>query len=291
LRIFVARMSLLIMRLQRVAIAFGLIATFSCDAGISAPTLGAASAIDKVISLKGGRNIALHCSGRGNFTVLLETGDGGRRTHMAKLFAALSKRYRVCDYDRRNIGKSSFAPLPRKAADLAADLFDTLSAAHVDGPFILFGTSIGGLLVRSYAAMHPVAGFVTSNQPGTSAEWGTHVRPLETPAQRAEDDAWASGGDNNEHIDVNDVSRAIEAAGPPTVPHVIMISTERYQCPAAGVCGPLYAAYVAASRDAADTGLGGSFRIIDGDHDLYITDLVAVVAAIDDVASMGASRH
>ena len=260
-------------------------------AGLSSSVASAsAKPRDQVVRLSGSRVIAMRCDGKGKFTILLEPGDGGRRTHMAALFAALSTRYRVCEYDRRNVGSSSLASIPRRASDLMSDAFDALTVANEKGPFILFGSSMGGLLVRSYAASHPVAGYVTSNQPGTSAEWGRHVRLFETPADQAKDDAWASGG-NNEHIDVNDVSRAIDVAGPPTIPHIIMISTERYQCPAAGACGPLYPAYVAASREAADAGLGGSLRIIDGDHDLYITNLDAVVAAIDDVANNSSSRH
>lgn len=242
------------------------------------------SAIDRVIELRDGRRIALRCGGSGGFTILLEPGDGGRRAHMAALFTALSKRYRVCDYDRRNVGRSSSAPLPRKGADLAADAFDALSAAHVDGPYILFGSSMGGLLVRSYAATHDVAGFVTSNQPGTSGEWARHADARMTPARRAADAAWMAG-DNNEHIDVNDVSRTIEAAGAPTVPHIIMISTERFQCPAAGTCGPAYRTFVAASRQAALAGRRGGLRVTDGNHDLYVTHLAEVVRAIDDVAA------
>ena len=208
---------------------------------------------------------------------------------MAKLFAALSKRYRVCDYDRRNVGLSSAAPVPRKANDLAADPFDALAAAGIRGPFILFGTSMGGLLVRSYAATHAVAGFVTSNQPGTTREWRQQAFTVMTPAQRAEDAAWMAG-ENNEHIDVNDVSRTIEAAPAPDIPHIIMISTERFQCPAAGTCGPTYRAFVAASQTAA-AGLAGSMRLVDGDHDLYVTDLPRVLKAIDDVATLASARR
>lgn len=246
--------------------------------------------IDRIVALADGRRIALRCDGHGRFTVLLEIGDGGRRDHMAALFAALSKRYRVCDYDRRNVGRSSPAPVPRKAADLARDVFDALSAAGVRGPYILFGTSMGGLLVRSYAATHPVAGFVTSNQPGTAREWTRRADPVMSPAERAADARWMAG-DNNEHIDVNDLSRTIDGARPPSVPYVIMVSTERFQCPAAGTCGPIYHAYIAASREAARAGPNGRFRLIDGDHDLYVTHLGAVVAAIDDVAAEAAFRR
>ena len=275
------------MTLLRFTLAVALLVALRCIAPLAAH---AAPPTDRLIVLQGGRQIALRCVGEGRFTVVLEPGDGGRRAHMAKLAAALSKRYRVCDYDRRNVGRSSSAPVPRKAADLAADIFDALTAADVRGPYILFGTSMGGLLVRSYAATHTVAGFVTSNQPGTSHEWARHAFPVMTPPQRAADAAWMAG-ENNEHIDVNDVSRTIEAAAAPTIPHIIMISTERFQCPAAGTCGPTYGAFVAASQQAAATGRRGSLRLVDGSHDLYVTNLPEVIKAIDDVADYTSARH
>lgn len=255
----------------------------------SVPALGR-DAIERVVSLSHGRTIALHCSGRGRFTVLIEPGDGGRRAHMAALFKALSERYRVCDYDRRNVGLSSAAPLPRKAAELTSDVFETLAAAGVSGPYILFGSSMGGLLVRSYATSHEVAGFVTSNQPGTTREWTRHAYPLMSPSERIADKAWMDG-DNIEHISASDLSRTIDAAKPLSVPYVIMISSERFQCKAAGICGPVYGAFVAASREAAGAGPRGSLRVLDGDHDLYVTNLADVVSAIDEVAAASLKRR
>jgi pimeloyl-ACP methyl ester carboxylesterase len=254
------------------------------SAGTEAPP------IDRVVALSKDRSIALHCAGQGTFTVLLEPGDGGHRAHMAPLFEALSERYRVCDYDRRNIGLSSSAPTPRKATDLQADLFDTLAASNVEGPYILFGSSMGGLLVRSYATSPKVAGFVTSNQPGTSSEWVKLAYPLMTSDQRQADAAWMAGA-NNERIDVNDVSRTIDQVGPPRVPYVIMISTERFQCKAAEICGRLYGAFAAASRRTAKAGRNGTLRIFAGDHDLYVSNLTDVIAAIDKVALAAARNH
>jgi pimeloyl-ACP methyl ester carboxylesterase len=269
--------------------AFSLLAGCSFAATSNARATAVVQEIDKVVALDGNRRIALHCRGRGAFTVLLETGDGGRRAHMATLFEALSRRYRVCDYDRRNVGRSSAAPTPRRADDLASDAFDALAAAGEHGPYILFGTSMGGLLVRSYAATHRIAGFVTGNQPGTTREWASVAYPIMSRSEREADDAWAAG-DNEEHIDVDDVSRTIETAPPPSVPYVIMISTERFQCPATGVCGPLYRAFVAGSRKAAFAGSQGQFQPLDGNHDLYVTNLDQVVAAIDAVAAAAEKR-
>jgi pimeloyl-ACP methyl ester carboxylesterase len=278
------------MKLNRAAFVLASISVVLSVFGSASSSAPDRREIDRIVSLTRGRRIALRCSGEGKFTVLLETGDGGRRAHMAKLFTALTKRHRVCAYDRRNVGLSSTAPLPRKSADLAGDAFEALSAAGVRGPYLLFGTSMGGLLVRSYAARPDVAGIVTSNQPGTSREWKMRAYPVMSSSERAADTAWMAGN-NNEHIDADDVSRSIDVAGGPLVPHIIMISTERFQCPGAGVCGPTYRAFVAASQDAARAGLNGELRVIDGDHDLYVTNLDAVVSAIDQVATKAMSRR
>jgi pimeloyl-ACP methyl ester carboxylesterase len=271
------------MRLRRLALALCCFLAAPPAAYSAARADNIAQDFDGVVTLSGDRRIALHCRGHGRFTVLLETGDGGHRRHMAGLAATLSRHYRVCDYDRRGVGQSSSAPIPRKAADLVADAFGALQAAGEHGPYILFGTSVGGLIVRSFAATHGVAGFVTSNQPCTTREWTTAAYPVMSPSEQAADSAWMAG-DNNEHIDTNDLSRAIDAAPPPSVPHIIMVSTERFQCPAAGTCGPTYRAFVTASRTAAASGSKGLFRLIDGNHDLYVTHPGAVIKAIDEVA-------
>ena len=209
---------------------------------------------------------------------------------MTRLFTELSKRYRVCDYDRRNVGGSPSAPVPRRAADLTADAFDALVAAHVDGPYIRFGISMGGLLVRSFVTSHKIAGFVSGNRPGTAREWSNAAYRVMTPAQRAADVSWLAG-DNNEQINANEMSRTIDDAEPPSVPHVIMISTERFRCETAESCGDLYRAFLAMSRQVAKSGSNGSLRILDGDHNLYVTNRTEVVAAIDDVASAKPSRR
>ncbi|MFV3561724.1 hypothetical protein ACNJFJ_21485, partial [Mycobacterium tuberculosis] len=73
---------------------------------------------------------------------------------------------------------------------LMSDAFDALAAAGENGPFIGFGTSMGGLLVRSYAASGRLKGFVTSNQPGTAREWRRFAYPVMTQTERAHDAAW-----------------------------------------------------------------------------------------------------
>ncbi len=96
---------------------------------------------------------------------------------------------------------------------------------------------------------------------------------------------------NIENFDVNDMSRAIDVGEGPGVPQIIMIYTEHYQCPAAGACGPQYTDFVAASRAAAEASCGGSLKVLDGDHDLYVTNLRDVANAINEVASSAARRR
>jgi pimeloyl-ACP methyl ester carboxylesterase len=239
----------------------------------------------RIISLSRDRSIAINCHGAGHYTVILEPGDGGRRSHMGDFSTRLSQDYRVCVYDRRNVGESSSAPVPRGPADLTEDLFGALGQMHEGGPFILFGTSMGGLLVRLHAATHQVAGYVTSNQPGTPSEWIALAYPTLSDAERALDQAWMAGA-NNEHINVNAVGAAIDAAGPPIVPHLILISTEHFQCPAAGTCGRAYDAYYKMSKKLGESGKYGAFRVFDGDHDLYVTHAGDLVDAINAVAAL-----
>ena len=243
----------------------------------------------RMVSLGRDRSIAVSCDGAGRYTVILEPGDGGRRSHMGDFSALLSRDYRVCVYDRRNVGESSSAPVPRGPADLTDDLFGALRQMREPGPFILFGTSMGGLLVRLHAATHQVAGYVTSNQPGTPSEWIASAYPTMSGAERALDQAWMAGA-NNEHIDVNAVGAVIDAAGPPSVPHVILISTERFQCPAAGTCAKAYEAFLKMSKRLGESGNHGAFRVLDGDHDLYVTHAGDLADAINAVAALADRR-
>ena len=113
----------------------------------------------------GGRRLFLSCQGTGSPTVILESGLNDGAAVWSPVQAEVAETTRVCSYDRANVpgGASDAGPGGlRPAADLVADLHSLLAAAGISGPYVLVGHSVGGLVVRLYAATYPdeVAGMV-----------------------------------------------------------------------------------------------------------------------------------
>ncbi|MBX9616693.1 MAG: alpha/beta hydrolase [Caulobacteraceae bacterium] len=69
---------------------------------------------------------------------------------------------RVCTYDRAGMGWSDPAPEGWTYPDRTRDLHALLQTAEVEGPYVLVGHSLGGLLIRAFANTYPdqVAGLV-----------------------------------------------------------------------------------------------------------------------------------
>lgn len=147
-----------------------------------------------------GRKLHVTCWGVGSPTILLETGipsDGlnqfaGRgHTFTSKLAA----RTRTCSYDRAGVGSADPAPnTPRSLDDVTGDLHALLAAAGIDGPYILVGSSGGGMIVTYYANRYPdgVKGVVLLDVPAPSATLSL---------QEAPELAWDSP-QNPEHLDI-----------------------------------------------------------------------------------------
>jgi pimeloyl-ACP methyl ester carboxylesterase len=124
------------------------------------------------VELPGGRGIYLECRGRGNPTVMLEGGlrEGADVWSTPKeptqpeptVLRALARVIRVCVYDRPGMvldegrfSRSDPVRMPRATGALVADLRALQGAAHIRGPYVLVGHSMGGLIDRQYTSLYP----------------------------------------------------------------------------------------------------------------------------------------
>ncbi len=110
----------------------------------------------------GGYRLHITCTGSGSPTVVIDAGWGDWSTAWGFVQPAVAKTTRVCTYDRAGTGWSDAGPLPRDATQFAKELHTLLQNAHIPGPYVLAGHSLGGLPVRVFAGTYPaeVAGVV-----------------------------------------------------------------------------------------------------------------------------------
>jgi pimeloyl-ACP methyl ester carboxylesterase len=128
---------------------------------VSAPEPSADQVISGVFDV-GGHGLYLDCQGTGSPTIVYLHGaiwDTAEvpLPHANGQFAqrALDDEYRVCVYDRRNIGMSEVVDAPQSPEDAIADMHGLLATAGVEPPYVLLGASFGGLLAYLYANEYP----------------------------------------------------------------------------------------------------------------------------------------
>ena len=147
----------------------------------------------------GKHKLYLRCTGKGSPTVVylhsavLQPGDPGLE-RAGEVPSLLDDRYRVCVYDRANVGRSDDVPGRLTGMDSVRDLHALLGSAGLKGPFVLLGSTLGGAIADLYAARYPhdVAGMVllattlpanletqAGGQPGG---WRTETEHLDRPA-------------------------------------------------------------------------------------------------------------
>lgn len=110
----------------------------------------------------GGRRLHYVCAGSGSPLVLFELSGFSNSMSFRDAREALSRRTRVCAYDRIGIGWSDPGPAAIPVSMLADDLGAMLNALEPNRPAILVASSIGGLTAEFFARRHPerVAGLV-----------------------------------------------------------------------------------------------------------------------------------
>jgi pimeloyl-ACP methyl ester carboxylesterase len=116
--------------------------------------------VDRQVDV-GGRCLHVAQSGSGAPAVILEAGSGCWSEHWRVVQEQAARFTSVYSYDRAGHGSSDPGE-PWTLAGWVADLEVWLSAAAVPPPYILVGHSLGGHIVRTFAARHraDVAGLV-----------------------------------------------------------------------------------------------------------------------------------
>ena len=110
----------------------------------------------------GGYKLHLLCSGRGRPTIVLIPGAGDFSFDWSLVQSPLSRRHRVCSYDRGGEAWSDLGPKPRTRTQEAFDLERLLAKGGETAPFVLVGHSMGGDVARLFRIEYPsaVAGIV-----------------------------------------------------------------------------------------------------------------------------------
>jgi len=110
----------------------------------------------------GAIKLNLNCTGKGDPTVVLDSGMGGSSLDWLRVQPEIAKFTRVCSYDRAGYGWSDSSPMPRTSLQIAEELKGLLTSAEERGPYLLVGHSFGGYNVRMFAKLYPsdVAGMV-----------------------------------------------------------------------------------------------------------------------------------
>ncbi len=120
--------------------------------------------------------------------------------------------------------------------DVVGDLDALLTAAHVEGPYLLVGQSLGGTVALAFALTHTqqTAGLVIVDTDWATTDPARTADSLLTPAERAQfaaGDKWDSP-DNREHIDHHAVAGEVERAVHPLpgIPIRILTATVPESC-------------------------------------------------------------
>ena len=110
----------------------------------------------------GSRRLNIYCIGMGSPTVVLDAGLGDSSEVWYKVQGPISKRARVCSYDRAGMGFSDGAASTRDASSVVSDLHALLQRAGIAPPYVLVAHSIAGLYAPLYADryINEVAGMV-----------------------------------------------------------------------------------------------------------------------------------
>lgn len=107
--------------------------------------------------IPGGQIIHIKCMGSGSPTVILTAGLGDWSAAWRNVQPQIAKTTRVCAWDRPGYGFSSGTTQPQTVINTTADLEAALKAAHIEGPYIAVGHSLGGYETLLFKDRNPQA--------------------------------------------------------------------------------------------------------------------------------------
>ena len=115
----------------------------------------------------GGYRMHLHALGEGGPTVVLDSALAGSSLSWSEIQPEVARFTKVLSYDRAGFGWSDASPHPRTLHHMTLELYELLSKANVEGPFVLVGHSYGGWMAQLLASRRPdlVAGLVLVDTP------------------------------------------------------------------------------------------------------------------------------
>ncbi len=146
----------------------------------------------RLVEVEPGRRLNLYCIGKGNPTVVFESGLTDETDVWARVQPAIAAHAQACSYDRAGSGYSDPGRRAGTSANIVDDLHRLLAAANIKPPYILVGHSYGGMSVRLYADLHrdEVAGMVLIDP--SEEDWVRSVWKLDlkqrTYAQKRHDE-------------------------------------------------------------------------------------------------------
>ena len=244
--------------LRRLLVITALLVTLAgCSTGPRSthPASGVAGDFAGPVDIGNGRHLYLECRGRGAPTIVLESGyhnssdpwsqsDAAAPAVGPAVLPALARDHRVCAYDRPGTvrysdpptiaDRSSSVPMPRTAQDVVSDLHALLDAAHLPGPYLLVGHSLGGLFIRLYAQTYPeqVRGLVFVDAFGVEipdlmgSDWPAYRKALDEPPRQIS---------NSRHLRRSTSIAASRRLPPlpafPPIPTAVLTRTEPFTVP------------------------------------------------------------
>jgi pimeloyl-ACP methyl ester carboxylesterase len=145
------------------------------------PALNAYLHPQTLATLPDGRHIHFFCMGKGRPIAIVAPGWHITAPVWHGFQPSMAKTTRLCVYDRAGYNFSDPGPMPRDTAAEVKDLHDGLHAAHIKGPFILVGHSLGGFDARLFAYTYPkeTAGLLLLDPPTENIYRHMHPPPDE----------------------------------------------------------------------------------------------------------------